>query len=138
MPLKLPDYYFRIRENGAAVFRVDSENRQRRMEMEQIAVVNIRSGAIKAHGDRPLDDTDKAEITAWLGNRQELMDRREIDDILRTVDHLNLTAQWAQSRATDAQLDEVTNALLLAMHDLRSVLVRKQSERTDKAVTDDG
>ena len=138
MPLKLPDYYFRIRENGAAVFRVDSENRQRRMEMEQIAVVNIRSGAIRAHGDRALDDTDKAEITAWLGNRQELMDRREIDDILRTVDHLNLTAQWAQSRATDAQLDEVTNALLLAMHDLRSVLVRKQSERTDTSVTDDG
>ena len=33
----LPEYYFRIRENGAAVFRVDTENRQRRIEMEQIA-----------------------------------------------------------------------------------------------------
>ena len=32
----LPDYYFRIRENGAAVFRVDAENRQRRIEMDQI------------------------------------------------------------------------------------------------------
>ncbi len=28
-----------------------------------------------------------------------------------------------------AQLEEVTDALLLAMHDLRSVLVRKKAER---------
>jgi hypothetical protein len=34
-----------------------------------------------------------------------------------------------QSRATDAQLDEVTDTLLLAMHDLRTVLVRKKAER---------
>ena len=40
-----------------------------------------------------------------------------------------LTAQWAQTRASDEQLEAVTDALLLAMHDLRSVLVRKQSER---------
>lgn len=133
MPLKLPDYYFRIRENGAAVFRVDTENRQRRMEMDQIAVVNTRNGEIKAHGERALSDADKAAIKAWLADRQELLARRETDDILRTVDHLNLTAQWAQSRASDAQLADVTGALLLAMHDLRSVLVRKQSERTGKA-----
>lgn len=132
MPLKLPDYYFRIRENGAAVFRIDTENRQRRMEMEQIAVVNSRNGEIKAHGDRALSDADKAAIRDWLADRQELLARRETDDILRTVDHLNLTTQWAQSRASDAQLAEVTGALLLAMHDLRSVLVRKQSERTGK------
>ncbi len=30
---KLPDYYFRVRENGALVFRVDTENRQRRIEI---------------------------------------------------------------------------------------------------------
>lgn len=132
MPLKLPDYYFRIRENGAAVFRVDTENRQRRMEMDQIAVVNTRNGEIKAHGERALSDADKAAIKAWLTDRQALLARRETDDILRTVDHLNLTTQWAQSRATDAQLSEVTGELLLAMHDLRTVLVRKQSERTGK------
>ena len=52
-----------------------------------------------------------------------------MDDLLRTVDHLNLTTQWVQSRATQAQLDEVTDALLLAMHDLRQLLVRKKAER---------
>ena len=51
---ELPDYYFRVRENGALVFRVDTENPQRRIEMDQIAVVNIRNGEIKPHGDRTL------------------------------------------------------------------------------------
>jgi hypothetical protein len=50
----LPDYYFRVRENGAVVFRVDTENRQRRIDMEEIATVNINNGKIKPHGDRAL------------------------------------------------------------------------------------
>ena len=32
---ELPEYYFRIRDNGAVVFRVDTENRQRRIDMEE-------------------------------------------------------------------------------------------------------
>ncbi|MBR9841290.1 MAG: hypothetical protein ACX93U_18225 [Salipiger thiooxidans] len=128
----LPDYYFRIRENGAAVFRVDTGNRQRRIEMDQIAVVNVNRGEIRPHGDSPLSDADLAAIRNWLTERKALLALRDIDDIHRAVDHLNLTAQWAQSRATDDQLDEVTDALLLAMHDLRSVLVRKRADRLTK------
>ncbi|HMO07578.1 MAG TPA: hypothetical protein PKD10_07995 [Paracoccaceae bacterium] len=129
MAADLPDYYFRVRENGAFVFRVDAENRQRRIEMEQIAAVNVKNGEIKPHGDRKLTAADRAAIEAWLKERQALLAAREVDDILRAVDHLNLTAQWVQARATDAQLDTVTDALLLAMHDLRSVLVRRKAER---------
>lgn len=58
----LPDYYFRIRENGALVFRVDTENRQRRIEMDQIATINIRNGEVKPHGDRTLSPEDLEEI----------------------------------------------------------------------------
>lgn len=129
MSQQLPPYYFRVRENGAAVFRVDTENRQRRIEMDQIAVVNIKNGEIKPHGDRSLSDEDLAEIKAWMTARAALIAERDIDDIYRTVDHLNLTSQWAQSKATDAQLEDVTDALLMAMHDLRSVLVRKKADR---------
>ena len=129
----LPDYYFRIRENGAAVFRVDTENRQRRIEMDQIAVVNVRNGEIKPQGDRALSAGDMATIRGWLEARRDLLARRDIDDIHRAVDYLNLTTQWVQSRATDAQLEDVTDALLLAMHDLRAVLVRKKSERLLKS-----
>ena len=125
----LPPYYFRIRENGAAVYRVDTENRQRRIEMEQIAVVNTNNRQIRAHGDRILSAEDMAAITDWLDRRVVLLARRDIDDIHRAVDHMNLTAQWAQTRASDADLEEVTDALLLAMHDLRTVLVRKKAER---------
>lgn len=129
----LPDYYFRVRENGAAVFRVDTENRQRRIEMDQIALVNVKNGEIRPHGERALSEQDLQTIRDWMAERQVLLARRDIDDIHRAVDHLNLTTHWAQSKASDAQLDEVTDALLMAMHDLRSVLVRKKSERLVRA-----
>ncbi len=132
MASDLPEYYFRVRENGALVFRVDTENRQRRIEMDQIAVVNIRNGEIKPHGDRTLSQTDVEVIRDWMVERQEMLAHRDIDDIHRAVDHLNLTTQWAQSRASAEQLEEVTDALLLAMHDLRSVLVRKKADRLMK------
>ena len=132
MSTSLPDYYFRIRENGALVFRMDHENRTRRLEMDQIAVVNLKRGDIKPHGDRTLSDADLIAIHAWMEERSALLAARDVDDILRTVDHLNLTAQWVQSRATDDQLDAVSDALLLAMHDLRNVLVRKKAERLSK------
>lgn len=132
MGADLPDYYFRVRENGAAVFRLGTENRQRRIEMDEIATVNVKNGNIKPHGEVELTPTDRAAIGEWLAARQAQLAAREVDDILRTVDHLNLTTQWAQSRATDAQLEAVTDALLLAMHDLRSMLVRRKADRLGK------
>ena len=128
----LPDYYFRVRENGALVFRVDTENRQRRIEMDQIAIINIRNGEVKPHGDRRLSDEDMTAITDWMAERTALLAARDVDDILCAVDHMNLTTQWVKTRATDEQLDAVTDTLLLAMHDLRMVLVRKKADRLMK------
>ncbi|MEL7212915.1 MAG: hypothetical protein AAGK92_09655 [Pseudomonadota bacterium] len=128
----LPDYYFRVRENGAAVFRVDTENRQRRIDMDQIAVINIRNGEVKPHGDRTLSDTDREVIDDWMTERRAILAERDIDDIHRAVDYLNLTTQWVQSKATDDELENITDALLLAMHDLRSTLVRKKADRLMK------
>lgn len=129
MTSPLPPYYFRVRENGAAVFRVDAQNRHRQVQMDQIAVVNIRNGEIKPQGAHKLSPQDMAAIDEWISQRRAVLAQRDIDDILRTVDHLNLTTHWAQSRASDAQLEAVTDDLLLAMHDLRSLLVRKKAER---------
>jgi hypothetical protein len=129
MSVNLPEYYFRVRENGAFVFRVDTENRQRRIEMDQIAVVNIKNGEVKPHGGRDLTPEDMKVIEEWMAERVTVLAQRDIDDIHRAVDYLNLTAHWAQTRATDEQLDSVTDALLLAMHDLRTVLVRKKADR---------
>ncbi|KPP84992.1 MAG: hypothetical protein HLUCCA08_11485 [Rhodobacteraceae bacterium HLUCCA08] len=132
MGSELPEYYFRVRENGAAVFRVDTENRHRRIEMDQIAVVNINNGQVKPQGDRILSEADLKVIRDWMEERMALLARRDIDDIHRAVDYLNVTTQWVQSKATDDQLEDVTDALLLAMHDLRSVLVRKKADRLMK------
>lgn len=129
---ELPEYYFRVRENGASVFRVDTENRHRRVEMHEIAMVNIRNGNIKPHGAHELTPQDMTAITEWMDARRALLKRRDLDDIHRTIDHLNQTAHWAQSRADDDDLEDFTDRLLLAMHDLRSVLVRKKAERVNR------
>ena len=128
----LPDHYFRIRDNGAVVFRVDSENRQRRIEMVELATVNVRNGNIKPHGDVTLTPSELQVIRDWMAARVALLAARDIDDIHRAVDHLNLTTQWVQTKASDAQLEDVTDDLLLAMHDLRTVLVRRKADRLAK------
>ena len=53
----LPEYYFRIRDNGAAVFHVDSENRQRRIDMEEIEI-----GANSPWLHRRVGDVEKEEF----------------------------------------------------------------------------
>lgn len=129
MSAGLPEYYFRTRENGAFVFRVSTENRQRRIELDQIAVVNIRNGQVKPHGEHKLTKAETAEIERWMEARRATLKTREVDDILRAVDHLNHTTHWVNSQAGEAELEAVTDALLLAMHDLRAVLVRRRADR---------
>ena len=129
MNTPLPKYFFRIRENGAVLFKTPGENRQNRAEMHQIAAINMRSDTVKPLGDTVLTDEETKLIADWMRERKTVLEEREIDYILRTVDHLNLTAQWAQSKASDADLERVTDQLLLSMHDLRTILSRKKIER---------
>ncbi|MCP5085700.1 MAG: hypothetical protein GY952_02695 [Rhodobacteraceae bacterium] len=125
---EINNLFFRVRENGAAVYRVDTENRQRRLDMQQIAVINVRSGDVKPQGDQVPTAAERNQIDAWIVERRKVVEERRIDDLRRTTDHLNLTAQWVQTRATDEQIDMFADDLLLAMHDLRSVIVRRKAE----------
>ncbi|MDC1399587.1 hypothetical protein [Yoonia sp.] len=127
-----PDLYFRVRDNGAVVFRVDGENRDRRLEFDQIAVVNTNRGDFKVLGDHILTDAERDTITGWMNARLDLLAVRQMDDIHRAIDQINITSHWVQSKATDAQLEQVTEELLIAMHDLRSNLVRKKADRATK------
>ena len=128
----LPEYYFRIRDTGAVLFRVDTRNRQRRIEMDEIATINIRNGNIRPHGEHRLTEAERALIADWMARRQQILARREADDIDRVLDQINQTAHWVQTRATDTQLDAVGEALLLAVFDLRAAIVRRQAERLAK------
>lgn len=127
-----PDLYFRVRDNGAVVFRVDGENRDRRLEFDQIAAINTNRGDFKVLGDHILTDEERDTITGWMNARLALLAVRQMDDIHRAIDQINITSHWVQSKATDAQLEEVTEDLLIAMHDLRSNLVRKKADRIAK------
>ena len=129
---QIDNLYFRVRDNGATVFRVDTENRQRRLEMDQIAVANTNNGQIKPHGSEPATPDEQKAIEAWMTARKKVLAKRDIDDIFRAVDYLNLTSHWAQTKASDDDLEEFTDQLLMAMHDLRMVLVRKKSDRLMK------
>lgn len=127
--MDLPRHYFRLREPGALVFRVDGANPQGRLELEPLALVNLRNGEVKPQGGQVLSAEDDEAIAAWMAAQQAAAGARGVDDIRRTVEQLNHAAHWVQTRASDAQLDAVAQDLLLAMHDLRSVLVRRRSAR---------
>lgn len=128
----IDNLYFRVRDNGATVFRVDTDYRQRRLEMDQIAVANTNNGQIKPHGSDPASPDEIKVIEAWMAKRKAVLAARDIDDIFRAVDYLNLTTHWAQTKASDEDLEQFTDGLLMAMHDLRMVLVRKKSDRLMK------
>lgn len=128
MAEELPDYYFRIRKNGAAVFRM-GEDRQRRLDMTQIATLNIRTGEVRPQGARVLSAADNAAIAGWIEARRAQLSGGRTGEAEETIERLNLTAQWAQSKADPDELERVTEALLLAMHDLRRVLVAKKAAR---------
>ena len=49
MSVELPELFYRIKDNGAAVFRVVPENRQKGIDLEQIATVNTRNSEVKNH-----------------------------------------------------------------------------------------
>lgn len=125
---QLPELYFRLRETGAFVFRIDTENRQGRLDLEQIAVINIRNGEIKPHGQRVITPAERAGMERWILERRQVIAARTRDDIARTIERINLAAHWAQSQATDAEIEAVSAELLLAIHDLRSVIVGRKSD----------
>lgn len=134
----LPSHFFRLRDHTVQVFRVATDTPHRRIEMEPVAVLNLRSGDVRPQGGRALTAADQAAIDTWLAERRRLEAARDWDGVLATVDRMNLTAHWAQSRATDAELDRVTDALLMAMHDLRTVLVRRMAARMEDDAEADG
>jgi len=123
MSLAPPPYYFRRRGNGALVFRVSDTNRHARLEMEPIGTVNRKTGEVKPRGKRALTPEDRAAIADWLATEPSAP-----EPAARAALAMNRAAHWAQREATDEDLEAVTAELLMAMHDLRSVLIRRRGQ----------
>ena len=86
MSAQLPDYYFRVRDNGAFVFRIDTENRQRRIEMDQIAVINQLKQIIKCLQLDPVQFDDSvcipASVTVSIDTERRATTRKaDVDEI---------------------------------------------------------
>lgn len=131
--MTLPSLYFRLRENGAAVFRVDTENRQGRLELEPLAIANVRNGEIRAQGGREITKAERAEIEGWIVARQTVLAAREAGLAEDTIEAINTAAHWVQGRASDADIAAHGDSILLALHDLRSQIVRRQADAVDKS-----
>ncbi len=128
---ELPRFHYRVRPHGVQVFRV-TQGRTRRTELEPVALVLPDRAEMRPRKDAQLSDAEKSEIEAWMQDRIALEAARQLDDVLRLVDQLGKTTHWAQTRAGASELDAVTDPLMLAMHDLRAILVRKRSERLSR------
>ena len=126
------DLYFRIKDNGATVFRINDETRQRRLDLQPIAEANVRNGDIKLRKDVSLTDAEAAEVKRWLDARSAELAAREIDQARLTIEHLNATANWISSKPDPAAAEAMSEDLLMAMHDLRAAIVRFKSKMLDQ------
>lgn len=126
-----PQYYFRIKPAGGVLFRIVEDPRVRRMDMQRVAGINVYNGQVTPNDGHTITEAERALIASWIKERRAVLKTRQMDDIHRAVDHLNLTAHWAQFQATPDELEAISDTLLMAMHDLRDVLVRKRAQRVD-------
>ncbi len=126
------DLYFRIKDNGATVFRINDDARQRRLDLQPVAEANVRNGDIKLRKDVELSEVERAEVEAWLTARLKTLQAREIEQARLTIEHLNATANWISSKPDEAAADEMSEGLLMAMHDLRAAIVRFKSKMLEK------
>lgn len=121
----IPELYFRIKDNGAHVFRVSVSDKDQRLKLEPLAVINQRTGDVKPQGKRKITRREQAEISAWLEVRRAHLEAQKDAEIDQLIERMNLLAQRASARAADAGLEAATPRLLMALHDLRSALTRK-------------
>jgi len=121
-------YYFRPRPGGAMLLRIDYDPRLRRSEMHRVAGINRASGAVDVTAGHELTDKERALIDTWLADGNGLTGNAG-----KAAEQIGHIAHWAQFKASPEDLAAATEDLLLAMQDLREVLVRKAAQRAKKA-----
>lgn len=122
--------YFRIKDNGATVLRIVLDEQKRRTNLKPVAQVNLRSGDIRKLGDKALSDDEQKEIAAWIDHRRDVLAGRPAEDLNRLVEQLGQATGWIKS-VPQEDFDALADPLLWALHDLRSALIRRQSEPGD-------
>lgn len=131
--------YYRHRTNGVTVFRMEVSNRQRRIELNQVASISKR-GEIVPHRRFIPTEAELAEMAEWYAVWTARSDAEELDETEHFMVQLNQFTDWLHRRAEDTEVDAHSDALLMALLDLRQVVVRRLSNMPgegDDAGTDD-
>lgn len=123
--------YFRLRPNGATVFRVIEADR---LTLTPLADIVLRSGAIKPRSDDPTAE-ETAEIERWLAARRVQVEADEAATPERAIEAMNAAAHWISGKPDSAAAEASSEDMLMALHDLRSAIVRWKA---NKAAAGDG
>lgn len=121
--------YFRIREGGATAFRREEDAGRLRLDLRPVADIVLKSGAVKPRPGAALDPAEEAEIAGWIEARRARLAAHAAEAPARAVEAMNEAAErlrlWAPGTEADrARAEAETEALLLAMHDLRAAILR--------------
>lgn len=127
MPDK-PELFFRRRERGAGVYRVETGNTGR-MDLQQIAIVKP-NGEVKPVGRHEPTEAEQALIADWISTETARQNARDAARMDRLLGELNMAAQWLQSEVPDSMIAENAQDLLLSIHDLRSTIVKRLAKNT--------
>ena len=123
------ELYFRVRDGGAQVFRVDTDGKDGRMRLDPLAHINVKAGDVRVQGDRSLTDADRERIESWITSRRAALDAREMTDLQRTIEAMQAAAHWLNGKADDAKVRDIEDDLLMAAHDLRLAIVKRKTGR---------
>ena len=118
--------YYRHRKLGGQVFRVEVANRQRRIELNQIASIT-NSGQIVPHKRRPATEAELEEIGLWWADWQARRDGGTLNRTESFMADLNQFTNWIAKEAPDEEVDALSDDLLMALLDLRQTVVRRLS-----------
>ncbi|OUS08306.1 hypothetical protein A9Q96_02275 [Rhodobacterales bacterium 52_120_T64] len=122
-----PTLYFRRKSNGAAIYRV-ATGAHARLDMIQIGILK-HNGEVKPSGKQEPTEVELVEIAAWYDARKADQKTRDTARVDQLVGDMNAVAQWVQTNANDSQITQSAQPILMAMHDLRTTLVRRLSDQ---------
>ena len=125
--LERPTLYFRRKDNGTVIYRVETGEHSR-LDFQQIAILK-QNGEVKPLGKQQPTDDELVEIGEWHDTRKAGQKARDAERVDQLVGDMNAVAQWVQANANDKQIAENAQPIFMAIHDLRTTLVRRMAGR---------
>ncbi|TRD14701.1 hypothetical protein [Palleronia caenipelagi] len=121
-----------MKDNGATVFRVQTNTKSGRVEFERIAVAVVKTGAVKSHAEVSLTSEERSQISDWIRNEQEAKSKRLVEEMLSMARDVSLaTHQLSTSDHINEDVLEATNDLLVALLDMQrevtSVMMKRRA-----------